>query len=71
MDKNCTNITAHELENEMREMQNSVADIEELVVSFYTGENKSREHVVGYKSGDWPRFQFINKISIKIYFVQG
>ena len=55
----------------MREMQNSVADIEELVVSFYTGENKSREHVVGYKSGDWPRIQFINKISIKIYFVQG
>lgn len=46
-------------------MQNSVADIEELVVSFYTGEkNKSREHGWVAKSGDWPRFQFINKISI-------
>lgn len=42
MDKNCTDITARELENEMREMQNSVGDIEELVVSFYTRETRTQ-----------------------------
>lgn len=51
MDKNCTHITALDLENEMREMQNSVADIEELVVGFYTRETRAENTWWATKAG--------------------
>ena len=44
LDKNRTDITARELENEMREMQNSVGDIEELIVSSIQEKQEHRTH---------------------------